>query len=175
MDRNCPDYYVEPSAEESLESTEALIAYIQTLPCTASGEALVHPIITPRFAISCTDELLTRLGDLAETVPHVPIQTHISENPKEIEETLELFPNASSYAEVYDQFKLLRNNTVLGHGVYLTDEELELIVARGAGVAHCPASNFNLSSGMAKVGKMLDYGVKVQFPSHRPRSCSCAL
>lgn len=175
MDRNSPDYYVEPSAEESLESTEALIAYIQGLPLTASGEALVHPIITPRFAISCTDELLTRLGDFAETVPDIPIQTHISENRKEIEETLELFPNASSYAEVYDQFKLLRNNTVLGHGVYLTDEELELIATRGAGVAHCPASNFNLSSGMAKVGKMLDYGVKVQFPLHCPRSSSGAL
>ncbi|KAL4075452.1 hypothetical protein J3A83DRAFT_4356789 [Scleroderma citrinum] len=161
MDRNSPDYYVEPSAEESLESTEALIDYIQGLPRTPSGEALVHPIITPRFAISCTDKLLTELGDFAESVPDIPIQTHISENPKEIEETLELFPNASSYADVYDQFKLLRNNTILGHGVYLTDDELQLIVTRGAGVAHCPASNFNLSSGMAKVGKMLDYGVKV--------------
>lgn len=161
MNRNCPDYYIEPSVKESLETTKALIDYIKGLPPTASGEILVHPIITPRFAIACTDELLTKLGELAGTFLDIPIQTHISENLKEIEETLKLFPQCASYADVYDHFKLLRHNTVLGHGVYLTDHELELIAKQGAGVAHCPASNFNLSSGMAKVGKMLDYGVKV--------------
>ncbi|KAL4067168.1 hypothetical protein V8B97DRAFT_1874102 [Scleroderma yunnanense] len=162
MDRN-DDYpcYVEPCAAESMETMKCLIAHIQGLSCTGAGEALVHPIITPRFALSCTVDLLTRLGDFAETVPDMAIQTHIAENPKEVEEVRKLFPCISSYAGVYDHFKLLRNNTILGHGVWLTDEEMKLIAARGAGVAHCPASNFFLSSGMAQVGKMLDYGVKV--------------
>lgn len=146
-----------------MKSMKALISYIEGLPRTASGEALVRPIITPRFAISCTNELLEEIGDFATTVPDIPIQTHIAENPREVEQVRELFPCSSSYAGVYDEFKLLRKNTILGHGVHLTDDEMKLIADRGAGVAHCPASNFFLSSGMAKVGKMLDYGIKVQF------------
>jgi len=163
MNRKSADYYVEPSVEESMKSMKALISYIEGLPRTASGEALVRPIITPRFAISCTNELLEEIGDFATTVPDIPIQTHIAENPREVEQVRELFPCSSSYAGVYDEFKLLRKNTILGHGVHLTDDEMKLIADRGAGVAHCPASNFFLSSGMAKVGKMLDYGIKVQF------------
>lgn len=162
MNRKGSDEYVEPSVEESMATTKALISYIEGLPRTASGEALIRPIITPRFAISCTDELLQELGDYATTVPDIPIQTHIAENPKEVEEVRKLFPSSSSYAGVYDDFNLLRENTILSHGVHLTDEELELIADRGAGIAHCPSSNFFLSSGMAKVGKMLDCGIKVR-------------
>ena len=62
---------------------------------------------------------------------------------------------------MYDHFHLLRSNTILGHAVYLEEEELKLIKEREAAISHCPTSNFNLTSGMAKVGEMLDRGIKV--------------
>ncbi|KAI6166948.1 hypothetical protein EDD17DRAFT_1542131 [Pisolithus thermaeus] len=161
MDRNCPPDYIEPSAKVSRETTELLVTHIQNLPRSSAGEPLVRPVITPRFAISCTEELLTSLGEYAEDNPHVAIQTHISENQQEVQKTLELFPDCTSYAGVYDKYNLLRRNTILAHGVYLTDEEMELIAQRGAGVSHCPASNFYLGSGMARVRKLLEHGVKV--------------
>lgn len=161
MDRNCPSYYIEPSAHVSLETTKLLVAHIQNLPQSSAGEPLVHPVVTPRFAISCTEQLLTDLKKYVETNPHIAIQTHISENQQEVKKTLELFPDCTSYAGVYDKYKLLRSNTILAHGVYLTDEEMKLIAQRGAGVSHCPASNFYLGSGMARVRKLLDHGVKV--------------
>ncbi|KAI6005885.1 hypothetical protein EDD15DRAFT_2427455 [Pisolithus albus] len=161
MDRNCPSYYIEPSAHVSLETTKLLVAHIQNLPQSSAGEPLVHPVITPRFAISCTEQLLTGLKEYVETNPHIAIQTHISENQQEVKKTMELFPDCTSYAGVYDKYKLLRSNTILAHGVYLTDEEMKLIAQRGAGVSHCPASNFYLGSGMARVTKLLEYGVKV--------------
>ena len=160
MDWHSPDYYVEKSVEESTSATVDLIRYIQALPLSPAQEPLVHPVITPRFAISCTPELLTELGNLAGSMPHVAIQTHISENEKEVEDTLKLF-GADSYAGIYDQFNLLRHNTILAHGVWLTEKEMDLIAERGAGVSHCPTSNFYLSSGMARVGLLLDHGVKV--------------
>ncbi|KAF8128938.1 hypothetical protein EV363DRAFT_1169538 [Boletus edulis] len=160
MDWNCPGYYIERTPEDSLEDTKKLIKHILGLPLSRANEPLVHPIITPRFALSCSNKLLTELGKLAEQLPHVSIQTHISENRKEVEEAMRRF-DAESYAAVYDRFGLLRNNTVLGHGVWLTEKEMKLIAKRGAGVAHCPTSNFYLSSGMAKVGLLLDHGVKV--------------
>lgn len=164
MDRGLDDNdYIEQSAEASLKDTIKLIEHIQGLPASHANEQLVHPIITPRFALSCSESLLTDLGKLAASLPHISIQTHISENRKEVNDTLEQFGGAS-YAAIYDRFGLLRNNTILGHGVWLTEEEMELIAERGAGVAHCPTSNFYLSSGMAKVGLLLDHGVKVRGP-----------
>lgn len=217
MNRNSPDYYVEPSAAASLADTRALIAHIRALPpppapsgangSASVGEPLVRPILTPRFAISCTGELLGGLGQLAAADPALAIQTHISENESEIVFTKKLFAPAflpqpqprpapeprnghangidkgsktsakgekggeggeTTYAGVYDAFGLLRGNTILAHAVHLEDSEIELIKARGAGVSHCPTSNFNLRSGCARVGMLLDRGIKVRAPSFSP-------
>jgi len=160
MNQNCPPNYIEPSVNESVDTTLELFKYIEELPETGSCHPLVHPILTPRFAISCTEELLTRLGKIAQDNPKLAIQTHISENKAEVEVTKDLF-KADSYAQVYERFNLLRNNTILAHGVHLTEDEMVLIAKYGAGVSHCPTSNFYLSSGMARVGMLLDHGVKV--------------
>ncbi|EIN07156.1 Metallo-dependent hydrolase [Punctularia strigosozonata HHB-11173 SS5] len=167
MNNNSPDYYIEPSVEVSVQATEALIQYVRSLPPTpwnspdSSAEPLVHPIITPRFAISCTSDLMTQLGALASRDPSLRIQTHISENANEIAFTKELFPDCETYAEVYDKHGLLKETTVLAHAVHLEPAEVELIKKRNAGVSHCPTSNFNIRSGMAKVGHLLDNGIKV--------------
>ncbi|KAF9014111.1 hypothetical protein BDQ17DRAFT_1270322 [Cyathus striatus] len=168
MDRNCPPNYIEPSASASLSATKDLITYIRSLPSAPSPhsakgipEPLVQPIITPRFAISCTDTLLLSLGDLAASDSTLRIQTHIAENKGEIEFTKELFPYSEHYASVYNDHRLLRHNTVLAHAVHLEQAECELIKRTGAGISHCPTSNFNLRSGIAPVGKYLDMGIKV--------------
>ncbi|KAF8236255.1 Metallo-dependent hydrolase [Tricholoma matsutake] len=153
---------VEPSTEISFAETKEMIKYIRSLYIPAHfSQSLVQPILTPRFAISCTPELLSSLGGLASSDPSLHIQTHISENKAEIAETKELFPEAPHYAGVYDSYKLLRSNTVLGHAVHLEDAEVKLIAERKAGISHCPTSNFNLSSGIAPIGVYLDHGIKV--------------
>lgn len=156
MNREGGKDYQEASTDESIETTKQLISYIRALP----GD-LVQPILTPRFAISCTDDLLSALGDMAQKDKTLAIQTHISENRGEIEYIKKLFPDSSSYADVYHKHGLLTERTILAHGVSLTDDELKLIKQSGSGVSHCPTSNFNLSSGMARVGEMLDRKIKV--------------
>lgn len=169
MIRYSPDYYVESSAEQSLATTEALITYIRSLPPSnmsdtiTTSDSLVQPIITPRFAISCTSDLLHSLGKLAASDSTLRIQTHISENPKEVALTKQLFSDSKTYAGVYDDHGLLRENTILAHAVHLEVAEMELIAKRKAGISHCPTSNFHLSSGIASVGEYLDRGIKVCF------------
>ncbi|CAD6953715.1 unnamed protein product [Tilletia controversa] len=123
--------------------------------------ALVQPILTPRFAISCSDALLAGIGAIVTKNPSLRIQTHLSENPSEIEFTRSLFPFASSYTHVYDHFSLLTDRTILAHAVHLTTEEIDLLKERKCGVSHCPTSNLNLRSGVSPVGELLTRGVKV--------------
>ena len=169
MDTKAPDDYdyIETSADDSMRDTHALIRYIRSINHYSDGhEPLVQPILTPRFALSCSRDLLTRLGSLVASEPTLHIQTHISENESEITETLKRFPEAKNYADVYDIYGLLRENTILAHAVHLTKDEVELIKEKGVGISHCPTSNFNLNSGIAPIGYFLDKGVKVrQFSS----------
>lgn len=170
MNRHSPDHYMDPTVEASISATEALISHIKGLPSSPSStEPLVQPIITPRFAISCSSPLLASLGDLVAADPTLRIQTHISENLSEVVFTKSLFPECTSYAGVYDSFGLLRSNTILAHAVHLEEEEIELIAKRKTGISHCPTSNFNLSSGVARIGEYLDRGIKVRSCSYRFR------
>ncbi|PSN46074.1 Guanine deaminase [Blattella germanica] len=146
---------LQETTNDSYRNTEDFIRLLQE-----QANDLVLPIITPRFALSCDMELMKLLGELASHY-NVHVQTHISENPGEIAAVLELYPDCKNYADVYDKANLLTNKTVLAHGVYLTDEELPVLVARGSSISHCPNSNTSLKSGLCDVRRLLDAGVKV--------------
>ncbi|KAJ5615358.1 hypothetical protein N7537_000472 [Penicillium hordei] len=155
----CVDYYRDFSADDSIHATRQTIEFIQTLD--PEGK-LVKPIVTPRFAPSCTRPALQSLGELAASYsPPLHIQTHISENIKELALVKELFPEADSYAAVYDKYNLLTPRTILAHAVHLSADERALIRVREAKISHCPASNSALGSGICPVRTLLDEGITV--------------
>ncbi|XP_075146742.1 guanine deaminase [Haematobia irritans] len=149
---NSPDFYVEKT-EESINATKEFVNDMKNL-----GSELVKPIITPRFALSCTKELLKGLGDIAKE-NNLHIQSHISESVAEIDFVKQLF--STSYAKAYDNAGLLTNKTVMAHGVHLEDDEIVLLRERGTSVAHCPASNTMLSSGFCDVLRLVRNDIKV--------------
>jgi len=157
MDTMAPDYYRDESPASALADTRATIAHIAEIDPT---HALVCPIITPRFAVSCTSELLHGLGALQKET-NLPVQTHISENKSEIELVKELFPDHTSYTHVYDDHGLLGPKTILAHAIHLSEEEVDLIKAREGKISHCPASNSAITSGTAKVRMMLEKGLEI--------------
>ncbi|KNG49616.1 guanine deaminase [Stemphylium lycopersici] len=149
-----PEYYRDESTESSYEDSKASIDYIRSID--PKGE-IVKPIITPRFAPSCTESCLTAMGKLAkETDAH--IQTHISENKGEIELVNSLFPDSKNYADVYDSHGLMNEKTILAHCVHLEPEERKLILERKSKISHCPASNTAITSGCAPIRDLLDEG-----------------
>ncbi|KAL3426917.1 guanine deaminase [Phlyctema vagabunda] len=152
-----PDYYRDESPESSLAATEASIAHISTID---PSHALVCPIITPRFAPSCTSKLMHSLGNLQKET-NLPVQTHISENKNEIALVKELFPDYASYTDVYDGHGLLGSKTILAHAVHISEHEADLIVQRRSKISHCPASNSAITSGTAKVRWLLEKGIEV--------------
>src|SRR5207237_7072058 len=81
-------------------------------------------------------------------------------NIHEVSWVHELFAVAE-YADVYDRYGLLDQRSVLAHGVWLTDEELDLLATRGSRISHCPNSNLFLGSGLFKLHHVLDANVIV--------------
>ncbi|XP_077200913.1 guanine deaminase isoform X3 [Paroedura picta] len=153
INESCPDY--KETTSESVKETERFVRGV-----LEKKYARVHPIITPRFGPSCTEEMLGRLGDLAEA-HGVYVQSHISETEEEIKLVQKIFPTYQNYTELYDKNKLLTSKTIMAHGCYLSDEELKLFTCRGAAIAHCPNSNTALCSGFLNVKKVLKYNVKL--------------
>lgn len=115
---------------------------------------------TPRFAFSCSPAMLRESAALAR-VHGAYWQTHLSEDAGEIGEVLRLFPGARDYLDVYDRADALGPRTILAHAIHLSDREVARIVESGARVAHCPASNLFLSSGMMPLSTYRAAGVSV--------------
>ncbi|KAF8427761.1 hypothetical protein EV426DRAFT_682828 [Tirmania nivea] len=157
MDVNCPDYYKDESVLTAVANTKATIDYIKSID---PNYEVVSPIVTPRFAVTCSGDMMCELGKLANE-EHIPIQTHISENESEIDFVSKSFPGSGSYTKVYDDYRLLTPRTILAHAVHISGAEIKLIKSRGAGLSHCPVSNSALGSGMAKVRDWVDGGVNV--------------
>jgi len=162
MDINSPEDYVE-TTEKSFEETENFLKFtvdefaVQQQKNISAAQVL--PILTPRFVPSCSGTLLQKLGELAKEGWHV--QSHISENKAEIAWVKSLHPELGNYTEIYHHYGLLTEKTIMGHGVYLADEELKLFQKQGAGISHCPISNFALRSGVFNTRRAVDFGVKV--------------
>ncbi|MGC1306417.1 MAG: guanine deaminase [Phormidesmis sp.] len=155
MDRNAPDYLCD-SAESSYQETKALIQKWHK-----TGR--LRYAVTPRFAITSSDEQLQKAGELLKEFPDVYMHTHISENVNEVAWVQELFPNCDGYLDAYDQAGLVKERCVFAHGIHLTDSEFQRLSAAGSAIAFCPTSNLFLGSGLFKIeqAKSAEYPVKV--------------
>ncbi len=154
MDRNTTPELTEDTQRSIVETEEIILEY-------RNKSDLVKPIITPRFVPTCSVELMKGLGKLA--INHgVPVQSHLSENTSEVEWVRELHPELPNYASVYNEYGLFgQTSTVMAHCIYNTEDEIELMKKNGVFVAHCPYSNYNLSSGIMPVRKFLDNKIQV--------------
>lgn len=154
MDRNSNENLFE-NTRDSLKWT---IDILDEIPKFSSR---IRPIITPRFIPSCSDELLIKLGQIAED-RDIAVQSHLNENLSEIEWVRKLVPESKNYLDAYDIRGLVRRlNTIMAHAIYNTDDELELMKKESVFIAHCPSSNMNLTSGIMKAKKMLEMGINI--------------
>ncbi|TEA41797.1 hypothetical protein DBR06_SOUSAS2410041, partial [Sousa chinensis] len=158
MDLNdtVPEY--KETTEESIKETERYVCLDFVFDYFQYSR--VQPIVTPRFSLSCSETLLGELGNIAKT-HDLHIQSHVSENRDEVKAVKNLYPGYKNYTDVYDKNNLLTNKTVMAHGCYLSEEELDVFRERGASISHCPNSNLSLSSGLLNVPEVLKHGVKI--------------
>lgn len=154
MDRDAPAALLQ-DAGPALADTADLIAR-----WSGAADGRLDVAITPRFALSCSPALLRGAGALARRTGS-PVQTHLAENPGEVEAVKQGFPDHVDYTAVYEDAGLVNARTLLAHCIHLSDHELERMAAAGATAVHCPDSNFYLHSG--------------SFPLDRARACGVPL
>ncbi|MCD4828639.1 MAG: guanine deaminase [Candidatus Cloacimonetes bacterium] len=157
MDQHCPEDLVEDTSL-SMRQSEAL--YHKWDRATS----LLRYIFSPRFALVCSERLMRRVGVFASE-HDVFIQTHLSENRDEIELVAQLFPQASSYTDVYRRCGILTPQTILGHCIHLSEPETNIIAAHDAAIAHCPDSNFFLGSGVFPWKRIEQAGIRFALAS----------
>ena len=157
MDRRSPPKLTEADARQAAENVIRVIE-----ESAKRGYRRTRPIITPRFVPSCSDELMAELGRIREKY-ELPVQSHLSENPDEVELVRQLEPEAAFYGDAYDRHGLFGRggNTVMAHCVYSVPEEKERIRENGVWIAHCPSSNMNIASGIAPVRRYLEMGCRI--------------
>jgi 5-methylthioadenosine/S-adenosylhomocysteine deaminase len=118
----------------------------------------VQVAIQPHAVYTCSPDLLQKSQALADKY-NTKLIIHLSETPTEVADCQVRY-GATPVAHLH-RLGLLTPRLVADHGVVLTEEDLELLAASGAGVAHCPESNMKLASGVAPVAELLRRGVPV--------------
>ncbi len=151
-DPTIPSGLRESTADSVAESERLLSAW------HGRSNGRLRYAFAPRFALSCTDELLR---EVAEKARHrgVLIHTHSSESKGEIAEVKRSrgLPNI----EYLDSVGLTGPDVGLAHCVWLSDKEIEIMVRTKTNLLHCPGSNLKLASGIAKIPELAERGVAI--------------
>ena len=140
MDRNAPPELCD-DPESGARDSEAMIERWHR-------RGRLRYAITIRFAVTSTEAQLREAGALAARHPDCYVHSHLSESEGEIDLVRRLFPQASDYTDVYDQFGLLGPRSLYAHGIHLSERECTRLSESGAIVVHCPTSNTFLGSGL---------------------------
>jgi guanine deaminase len=115
---------------------------------------------TPRFAVSCTGDLLRESAALAKATGAY-WQTHVAEDRDEVAAVADLFPAARDYLDVYDRAGGLGPRAILAHAIHLSESEIGRLAETRSVVAHCPESNLFLASGAMPLARYRAAGLVV--------------
>ncbi len=142
--------------EDTDVSVEESLVLLEKWHGKADGR--IRYCFAPRFAVSCTPGLLSRVARLA-LERGVMVHTHASENRHECE----LVEQATGLRNItyLDSLGLTGRHVALAHCIHVNDDEIAILKRTNTNVAHCPSSNLKLGSGIAPVKRMLEEGISV--------------
>ena len=153
MDVNSPEYLCEDT-KRSLHDAEDFVASF------ASGSP-VKPILTPRFAPTCSREQICGLGRIAAKYG-CGMQSHIVESRWEAAEAVRLFPECTCDTEIYEKAGLLDNGpNLLGHFIFPSEADISIAKKHACTAVHCPDATSNVIAGIAPVHALMNMGVSL--------------
>ena len=118
----------------------------------------VRPAIAPTIPLHCSEPFMLACRDIA-TRHGIGMHMHLSES--KVQAVAALRSYGKTLAAFVDDLGLLGPDFTGAHAIWMDRADYDRFAARGASLAHMPASNFRLGSGLAKVRAMLEAGVNV--------------
>ena len=126
-----------------------------------------------KYAIGMHAEYTSTPESLEETKKvlqetKAPFYTHLSETLKETNDCIN--NRGMTPLKFFDSLGFFDNGGAIYHGVYLSDEDISLLLEKNISVVSCPCSNMKLASGVADIKKLLSRGVNVALGTDGPAS-----
>jgi len=153
MDKNCPEALRDDPQSGYTDSLALINKW--------HGKGRLSYAITPRFAVTSSEDQLAEAGRLASERPDVYVHTHLAEDNDEVELIAKQFPWSASYLDVYEHFGLVRERSVFAHCLHLDDGDRKTLSEHGGAIAFCPTSNLFLGSGLFDLRSANDKGIRV--------------
>jgi 5-methylthioadenosine/S-adenosylhomocysteine deaminase len=157
MDTNDMYPKLKESTKDSLESSYKLAKEI-----AGTKNTKLEYVFTPRFILSCTDELLLKAYEMHKEFKSL-YHTHASENRGEMEAVYKR--TGKRNIEAFYEMGLLGETSCFAHCIWLDENEIDMMAKTNSKVLHCPSSNFKLSSGMADIPEYLNKNICVSLAS----------
>ena len=134
------------------------LAFAEKYVLRFRGDPLITPAVAPHALFTNSDETLKSCRVLANK-HNVPMLIHLSETRQENDDIRA--KRRMSPTKVLDSLGMFSGRTLAAHAVWVDEEDMAILKARGVGLAHCPSSNMKLASGVAPVVRMLELGLAV--------------
>ncbi len=153
---------------EFKETTEASLnsSYKLAKKYHGAGNGKIKYAFAPRFVLSCSGDLLKKTFEMLKDFPGSLFHSHTSENKDEVEEVRRRY--SMENVEYFNSLGVLSENTVLAHGIHVSESERETLKKTGTRIAHCPSANLKLGSGIANIPKYLEEGISISLGADGP-------
>lgn len=112
-----------------------------------AGNGLLSYAFSPRMPVCCSEKLMRGAAALSEMIGCY-VQTHVAESLAEVAAVRERYPDQLDDVDLFAEMGLLTSRTLLGHGVFLNQQQRHQVAESRTAVVHCPTANLFLESGM---------------------------
>ncbi len=147
------DLFDEEKMKSELKVTEKLIKN-----CHNTCQNRITVAVAPHAPYTCSEELLVKSKEMASK-NDLKLHIHVSETKKEVEDLIN--DKGETPFKYLDNIGVLDSNTIAAHGVWTTDDEMDILKEKEVSIAHNPSSNMKLASGIAPVTEYLEKGINV--------------
>lgn len=167
MDMDSPAYLCENTAD-SIAETECFLE-------RTSGFRNVKPILTPRFAPTCSEKLMEGLGALGHKYS-VGLQTHLVESVWEAARAKELFPQCGCDTEIYEKYGMMDNGPVVAaHFIFPSEQDISILKKHNGIAVHCPDATVNVIAGIMPFADLQRQGIRLALGSDVAAGSSVAV
>jgi len=157
-DVDCPSSHCQ-EADKVLDESRTLAAKWHN-----AADGRLKYAFSPRTPIHCSEKLMRGAAALAKML-NCYIQTHVAESISGVQKVRERFPDQLDEIELFEEMGLLTPRTLLGHGVYVNQQQRKQIAENNTVIIHCPMANMFLEAGLMDYVSLRAAGVRVALGS----------